>query len=94
MIMVDAEKVEDVAENARINLEEDEAEKFAQEFENILEVFDKLDKIDTEDIEPAFHPIDTGSRTREDIKEDTLEKEKVFRNTNNEEDGYFKGPSV
>ena len=92
--MVDAEKVEEVAENARINLEEDEAEKFAQEFENILEVFDKLDKIDTDDVEPAFHPIDTESETREDVKEETLDREEVFQNTDNEEEGYFKGPSV
>ena len=92
--MVDAEKVEEVAENARINLEEDEAEKFAQEFENILEVFDKLDKIDTDDVEPAFHPIDTDSETRGDLKEETLDREEVFQNTDNEEEGYFKGPSV
>ena len=92
--MVDAEKVKEVAENARINLEEDEAEKFAQEFENILEVFDKLDKIDTDDVEPAFHPIDTESETREDVKEETLDREEVFQNTDNEEEGYFKGPSV
>lgn len=92
--MVDVKKVKDVAENARINLEEDEAEKFAEEFENILEVFDKLDQINTENVEPAFHPIDTGSESREDVVENTLDKEEVFQNTDNEEDGYFKGPSV
>lgn len=92
--MVEVEKVKQVAENARINLEEDEAEQFATEFENILEVFDKLDEIDTEDVEPAFHPIDTGSEAREDVEEETLDKEEVFANTDNEEDGYFKGPNV
>lgn len=92
--MVDVEKVKDVADNSRIKLEEDEAEKFAEEFDNILEVFNKLDEIDTEDVEPAFHPINTGSETREDVKEDTLDKEEVFQNTDNEEDGYFKGPAV
>ena len=92
--MVDVEKVKDVAENARINLEEAEAEQFAEEFDNILEVFDKLDQIDTEDVEPAFHPIDTGSEAREDVQEETLDKEEVFQNTENEEDGHFKGPAV
>lgn len=92
--MVDVEKVKQVAENARINLEDDEAEQFAEEFENILEVFDKLDQIDTEDVEPAFHTIDTGSEAREDVKEETLDKEAVFQNTENEEEGYFKGPNV
>jgi aspartyl-tRNA(Asn)/glutamyl-tRNA(Gln) amidotransferase subunit C len=92
--MVSTQKVKDVAENARINLEEDEAKRFAKEFESILEVFDKLDQIDTDDVEPAFHPIDTGSEARKDIKEESLDKKEVFQNTENEEDGYFKGPSV
>ncbi len=92
--MVDTEEVKQVAENARIQLEDTEAEKFSEEFEDILEVFDKLDRIDTEDVEPAFHPVDTEPETREDAEEETLSKEEVFANTENEEDGFFKGPSV
>lgn len=94
LVMVDVEEVKQVAENARINLEDEEAEKFSEEFEDILEVFDKLDEIDTEDVEPAFHPVDTDPETREDSQEETLSKEEVFANTENEEDGFFKGPSV
>lgn len=92
--MVDTEEVKQVAENARINLEAEEAEKFSEDFEDILEVFDKLDEIDTEDVEPAFHPVETEPETREDRVEETLSKEDVFANTENEEDGFFKGPSV
>jgi len=47
-----------------------------KEFESILEVFDKLDQIDTDDVEPAFHPIDTGSEARKDIKEESLDKKR------------------
>lgn len=92
--MVSVEKVKDVAENARINLEDEEAEQFAEEFEKILEVFDSLDEVDTEDVEPAFQPIEVDPETREDEKEECLDKEEVFANTDNEEDGFFKGPSV
>lgn len=92
--MVKVEEVKDIAENARINLEEGEAEKFAEGFENILSTFEKLEEVDTEDVEPAFHPTDTESETREDEVEETLDKNQVFQNTDNEEDGYFKGPSA
>jgi len=92
--MADVEQVKDVAENARINIEDEEAEEFAEEFENILEVFDKLDEINTEEVEPAFHPIDVEPETRPDKEGETLDKEEVFQNTDNEEDGYFKGPSA
>lgn len=90
--MVDVEEVKQVAENARIKIEDKEAEEFAEDFENILEMFETLDEIDTEDVEPAFHPVETESKSREDEVEQTLEKEEVFQNTGNEEDGYFKGP--
>jgi aspartyl-tRNA(Asn)/glutamyl-tRNA(Gln) amidotransferase subunit C len=92
--MVDAEEVEKVAENARIEIDEEEAEEFADDFEEILDMFETLDEIDTEDVEPAFHPVETESKSREDEEEETLEKEEVFRNTGNEEEGYFKGPSA
>lgn len=92
--MVDAEQVEEVAENARINIDREEAENFSEEFEEILEKFNQLDQIDTEDVEPAFHPVDIEPETREDEKEKTLQEEDVFRNTENRENGFFKGPSA
>ena len=92
--MVETEDVEDIAENARINLEDGEAEKFSEEFENILSTFEKLEEIETDDVEPAFHPTDTEPETREDEVEETLDKDQVFRNTENEEEGFFKGPSA
>jgi len=92
--MVDVEEVERVAENARINVEEDEAENLADEFEDILGMFQKIEEIDTENVEPAFHPIEVEPETREDIEEETLDKQEVFQNTDNEEEGFFKGPSA
>ncbi|MBC5793297.1 MAG: Asp-tRNA(Asn)/Glu-tRNA(Gln) amidotransferase subunit GatC [Nanohaloarchaea archaeon] len=92
--MVSTDDVKEVADNARINLNVGEAEKFAEEFENILSTFEKLDEVDTDDVEPAFHPIDTGTETREDSKEESLSKEQVFADTENEEEGKFKGPSA
>jgi aspartyl/glutamyl-tRNA(Asn/Gln) amidotransferase C subunit len=74
--MVDAEEVKSVAENARIKVEDEEAENFAEDFEDILEMFETLDEIDTEDIEPAFHPCgnriqSTGRRERTDTGKGT-----------------------
>lgn len=92
--MVNAEDVKKVAENARIKVEDEEAEDFADDFEDILEMFETLDEIDTSNVEPAFHPVETESKSREDQKEDTLDKEEIFQNTENNEDGYFKGPSA
>lgn len=92
--MVDADKVQEVAENARISIDDEEASEFAKEFDEVLEMFEKLEEVDTEDVEPAFHPVDVEPETRKDEKEETLKKEEVFRNTENNEEGFFKGPSA
>ena len=88
------EEVEKVADNARLKLDEEETENMAKDFEDILEMFETLDNIDTEDVEPSFHPVETESRTREDNVKKSLDKEEVFQNTENEDSGYFKGPSA
>jgi aspartyl-tRNA(Asn)/glutamyl-tRNA(Gln) amidotransferase subunit C len=92
--MVDVEEVKSVAENARIKVTDEEAKEFTEDFQEILGMFETLDQVETEDVEPSFHPVETESKTREDKKEETLERKEVFQNTENEEDGYFKGPSV
>lgn len=92
--MVDQEEVLRVAENARIDISDEEAEEFTGDFESILEMFDTIEEVDTEDVEPAFHPIDVEPETREDEEEETLAHDQVFQNTDNEEDNKVKGPSV
>lgn len=92
--MVNIETVQKVADNARIKLDEEEAEEFREDFENILEKFSSLDEVNTEDVEPSFHPVEVDSKTRDDEVEETLDREQVFQNTENNEGNYFKGSSA
>lgn len=92
--MVDKREVQRAANNARLNLTQKEVNRFTEEFEEILEQFDKVQEVDTEDAEPAFHPIEVESRRRKDQKEDSISKEEAFANTENVEDDKFKGPSA
>jgi aspartyl-tRNA(Asn)/glutamyl-tRNA(Gln) amidotransferase subunit C len=86
------DEIRDVAENARIKLDKSELEGLVKDFDEVLEIFDTLDEIDTEDVEPSFHPSETESRTRKDRVEETVEN--PFENTENTEEGFFKGPSA
>ncbi|MDY6770663.1 MAG: Asp-tRNA(Asn)/Glu-tRNA(Gln) amidotransferase subunit GatC [Candidatus Nanohaloarchaea archaeon] len=90
--MVEDETLEQVAANARLQLTDEEKERFRQDLEDILDAFDSLDDIDTEGVDPAFHPIDLGDRDREDEPEDCLTQDDALANTENKEDGFFKGP--
>jgi len=90
--MIDKETVKHVATLARLNLTEEELEKFAKDFEGILEAFSSLDEVDTKDVKPSFHPIEMKNVMREDEKEESLTQEEALANSEHKEDGMFKGP--
>ena len=50
--------VEYIANLARLEFKEEEKEKFTEQFNRILEYIDKLNELDTTDVEPLYHVID------------------------------------
>ncbi len=90
--MVSREDIEKTEENGRIDLTDEDLDQLQTDFEDILDSFAALDDIDTEGVEPSHHPIDHDDRTRADEREECLPREEALSNTENTEDGYFKGP--
>lgn len=90
--MVSREALIAVMQNARLDLGEEEIDRLLDDLEEILDSFEALDDVDTDGVEPAFHPIVYGGRRREDEEGDCLSQEEAFENAENTEDGYFKGP--
>ncbi len=90
--MVEREEIERVAENARLNLSGDEINELQEDLVDILDAFESLDEIDTEGVEPAFHPVKFEDGTRPDEPGTCLSQEEALENTENTEDGQFKGP--
>ncbi|MFB6294558.1 MAG: Asp-tRNA(Asn)/Glu-tRNA(Gln) amidotransferase subunit GatC [Candidatus Nanohaloarchaea archaeon] len=90
--MVSRDEVEEVAENARLNLTGEEVDALQDDLKDILDSFAALDEIDTEGVAPALHPIDHGDRSRNDEQEECLSQAEALANSENTEDGYFTGP--
>lgn len=88
------ELVKRVAANARLNLKEDEVKKFAAEMKEILENFKKLAEVNTEGVEPSFHPISVKNVAREDKPGKCLDREEALSLTPHKKDGYFRGPKT
>ena len=86
---VDDEEVRHVASLARIDLEEREVERFADQFADILEYFEALD--DVPDIEGE---ADLANVMRPDEVREGLTREEALSNAPETEDGQFKGPRV
>lgn len=86
---VDEATVEHVADLARIDLEEAERERFADEFAEILAWFVALDAVP--DIE---RPDEHTHVLRPDETTDSLAQAEALANADDAEDGYFRGPPV
>jgi aspartyl-tRNA(Asn)/glutamyl-tRNA(Gln) amidotransferase subunit C len=90
--MIDRQTVEHVAKLARVDLTDKEIEKFSEEFSDILDLFSSLKDVDTDGVEPSFHPIELKNSVREDEPEKCLTQEEALANAEQKEDGFFKGP--
>lgn len=51
---LEKEKVEHIAKLARIELSDKEKEKYSKELTSILEFVEKLNEVDTKDVEPTY----------------------------------------
>jgi len=86
---VDPEEVRHVAGLARVDLDEDEVEAFAEEFGDILDYFETLDEVPETEADP-----DLVNVMRTDEVREGLTREEALRNAADTEDGFFKGPNV
>ena len=86
---VDDEEVRHIASLARIDLDDEEIERFTEQFGDILEYFEAL-----EDVPEVESDADLTNVMRPDEVEESLTQEEALRNAPETEDGYFKGPNV
>lgn len=86
--------VEHVAKLARLDLDEAEKRQFTEQLNAILKYAEKLNELDTENVEPTSHAMLLANVMREDEARPSWPLEQVLRNAPDEEDGQFKVPAV
>jgi aspartyl-tRNA(Asn)/glutamyl-tRNA(Gln) amidotransferase subunit C len=86
--------VEHVAKLARLDLSEPEKETFTEQLNAILKYAEKLNELDTTNIEPTSHAMPLVNVMREDKARPSWPMDKVLLNAPDEEEGQFKVPAV
>lgn len=94
MSRIDRDTVRHVALLARLELSDEEIERFAHELGDILEYVAKLDELDTTDVPPTSHSLPLANVMRDDVVRPSLPKEEALANAPDSEDGCFKVPQV
>jgi len=72
--MIGLKEVEHIAKLSRLNLTEEEKEKFQKELSLILDYIEKLKEVDIKDIKPTSHPFDIENITRKDLPRENDER--------------------
>ncbi len=88
------EDVEHVAHLARLALSDREIEEFTGQLDAILAYVDKLNELETDDVEPTAHVIPMGNVIREDAVDDGLAIEDVLGNAPGRQDRFFRVPRI
>jgi len=89
---MDRDQVRRVAEHARLHLTDQELDMYAGQLRVILEAFSELDAVDTDGVEPSFHPLTVEDAVRED--ESAGWEWDPFANSGHREGRFFRGPRI
>ena len=92
--MIGTDDVKHVAKLARLELTEDEINKYSQQLGSILEYVEQMNEVDTTGIEPMPHAIPVYNVMREDVVKYEQTKEEMMANAPFEEDGFFRVPKI
>jgi aspartyl-tRNA(Asn)/glutamyl-tRNA(Gln) amidotransferase subunit C len=68
---LDKKQVKEIAQLARLKIDDSEVQQTTAELNNILNLMAELNEIDTEHVEPMAHPLDMSQRLREDVVSET-----------------------
>lgn len=88
------EQIKKIAHLARLQVNENEAEKLCQDISNILKLVDQLQSADTSNIEPMANPLDATQILRADVVTETNQREELQKISPLVEDGLFLVPKV
>jgi aspartyl-tRNA(Asn)/glutamyl-tRNA(Gln) amidotransferase subunit C len=90
-----AKEVLHVANLARLNVKEDEIERYSNQLSSILTEIDKIATLNIEEEgDILISPTSNKNVYKEDIEGPMLTKKEIFKNTNNTSDDYVVVPKV
>ena len=92
MARITRDEVLHVAQLARLELSDEEVERFRDQLSAILEAVSKVSELDLADVPPTSHPLEIANAWAEDLPRPCLTLDDVFANAPDRDDDYFRSP--
>lgn len=86
--------VEKIAELAQLKFSEEELDSFTPQMNEILSYMEKLNELDTENVEPLSHPVEQTNVFRDDELKNSITTEEALKNAPAKDEHHFKVPKV
>ncbi|MHC4951402.1 MAG: Asp-tRNA(Asn)/Glu-tRNA(Gln) amidotransferase subunit GatC [Planctomycetota bacterium] len=91
---IDEAQVRRVALLSRLELSDAEVTQFSTQLSAIVEYIEKLNELDTDNVEPLAHCLPVHNVFREDVPRPSLSNDAALANAPEHEDEYFKVPKI
>jgi aspartyl-tRNA(Asn)/glutamyl-tRNA(Gln) amidotransferase subunit C len=91
---ISREEIEHIASLARLYLSEREKELFGLQLSSILDYMEKLNELDTVDVEPTSHVLPLSNVMRDDIPQPSIPREDALLNAPDHTDKFFRVPKI
>lgn len=92
--IINPEQVHKVANLARLEMTAVEEEQFAGQLSSILEYFQQLSELDTDNVPPTTRAIDVSNVTRPDDLKPYPDREAILKEAPDPDGDYFRVPKI
>ena len=91
---IDNETVDKIAHLARLEFENEAKQEIIKDMNNMLSFIDKLNELDTQNVEPLIYMSDEVNVMREDDVKHEITQDEALKNAPKKDSDYFKVPKV
>ena len=88
------EELRNIAHLARLHIEDDSIDRYADDLSSILELVDQMNQVDSSGVKPLANPHDATQRLRDDEVTEIDEREKFQKIAPDVEQGLYRVPRV
>lgn len=91
---IDNSTVDKLSDLAKLEFDKEAKEEIVKDLNNILSFVDKLDELDTDNIEPLIYMSEEVNMLREDKVRQDITQQDALKNAPKRDSDYFKAPKV
>ena len=91
---IDLKTIKHISKLSRISVDEEKADKLADDLNSIFKFIEKLNQLKTDNIEPLTSVVETTLKLRTDEVKSKDLREQVIKNSPQDNEDYFVVPKV